>query len=116
MLKGSTQVTQIVPTGTVATGSGVSTPTLAGGYGGVIAYLNVAAASGTSPSLAVKLQDSPDGVTWYDVPSGAFTAATAVGTQRLSVAGPLGNYVRASYAATGTTPSFTFDVQLSGTN
>ena len=75
----------------------------------VLAYLNVSAASGTSPTLTVTLQDSPDGVNWYPVPSGAFTAVTAVGLSRLVVpAGTaVGSYLRAALTVGGTTPSFT---------
>lgn len=80
-------------------------------FNGVLAYLNVTAISGTSPSMTVALQDSPDGVTWYN--AAQFTAVTAVGTQRLVVAN-VGKYVRASVTLSGTTPSFTTNVQVVG--
>lgn len=82
-------------------------------FNGVIAYLNITAASGTDPSMTVTMQDSPDGVTWYNVPSGAFTAATGTGTQRLVLAN-VGPYVRASVSVSGTTPSFTTSLQVTG--
>lgn len=80
-------------------------------FNGVLAYLNVTAVAGTTPSMTVTIQDSPDGVTWYDVSS--FTAVTAAGTQRL-VESNVGKYIRASIAVSGTTPSFTANVQVVG--
>jgi hypothetical protein len=82
-------------------------------YSGVIAYLNITAASGTTPTLDIKFQDSPDNVTFHDIPSAAFTQAITTGTQRLSVT-PAGRYIRAVATITGTTPSFTFDIQAAG--
>lgn len=79
-----------------------------------IAYLNVSAVSGTSPTMTVTLQDSPDGVNWYNIPSGAFSAVTAVGTSRLAL--PAGTAVgpnfRASVTVGGTTPSFTASLMI----
>lgn len=71
--------------------------------------LNVTAVSGTTPSLTVTPQDSIDGgVTWNNLTP--FTAATAVGRQVLNVAGPYGYLLRFNYAVSGTTPSFTFQI------
>lgn len=82
-----------------------------GNVGGLF-FLNVTAASGTSPSLTVKLQTSDDGgTTWYDYPSGAFAAATGVTTQVLLLTGKLGDTMRAVSTITGTTPSFTYTVK-----
>lgn len=72
--------------------------------------LNVTAVSGTTPSMTVQIQDSPDGVNWYNVTGGAFTAVTAVGVQALNITGPVFDKIRAQWTITGTTPSFTFDV------
>lgn len=70
--------------------------------------LHVTAATGTTPSITVNVQTSPDKTTWTTVAS--FTAATATGTQE-KVFGPLDRYVRAQWAnPTGTTPSFTFAI------
>lgn len=87
-----------------------------GGYGSMIAYLNVTTATGTTPSMTVKFQDSPDGgTTWYDVTSGAFSAATAAGSQRLVVPN-IGSKLRAVATVSGTTPSFNFTLDVVGTN
>lgn len=82
--------------------------------GNSVAYLNATVVSGTTPSLTVTLMDSPDGVTWYAIPSGAFAAVTATGQQRLVLPAGLGPFVRASYAISGTTPSFTVTVTVAG--
>ena len=85
------------------------------GYAGVsnvILQLAVTAASGTTPSMIVKVQDSIDGLNWNDIAT--FTAATGVTAQALRVAGPIGNTVRAISTITGTTPSFTFSVVAQG--
>lgn len=82
-------------------------------YSKIACYLNVTVVSGTSPTLDVKLQDSSDGVNWVDIPSGAFTQATATGVKRLVVS-DVGRYVRAVATIGGTTPSFTFDVKAVG--
>lgn len=67
----------------------------------------VSAVAGTSsPTLTTTVQTSSDGTTWYT--SGAFTAATANGSeQKLFL---LDRFVRLSYVISGTTPSFTFAV------
>lgn len=94
------------------TGNGTTTPFSLSNA--IVAYLNVTAASGTTPSLTVKFQDSPDGVTFYDIASGAFTAVTAAGTSRIVLPAGVGPFVRAVYTISGTTPSFTANVQIAG--
>lgn len=88
------------------------TATEAGEFASLVAYLNVTAVTGT-PSLAMKLQDSPDGVEWYDIPSGAFAAATAVGKQRITVSN-IGDFIRAVAVVSGTTPSVSATVDVVG--
>ncbi len=72
--------------------------------GGVI-YLMVLSETGTS--ITVKLQDSPDNITYTDVASGAFSAVTAAnagsftGCQRLVLpAATINRYVRAAWTGT----------------
>jgi hypothetical protein len=77
----------------------------------MIVFLNVTAVSGTTPSMTVKMQTSDDGgTTWYDIPGGAFTAATAATTQLLSFTA-FGDTVRCVSTISGTTPSFTYAVK-----
>lgn len=73
------------------------------------ALLNVTAASGTTPSLTVVLEDSLDGgTTWTQVAT--FTAKTAAGSEAVGVNVPFGPLLRAKWTISGTTPSFTFAV------
>lgn len=69
--------------------------------------LDVTAASGTSPNLAVTVEESDDGTTWRTV--GTFAAKTAVSNEIKSfqIAAPK---VRFSWVITGTTPSLTFSI------
>ena len=73
-----------------------------------IMYLIVSGLGGTSPTLTVTIQDSPDGDNWVNV--GSFAVASAVGTIALRPSASLGRYIRAAWTLGGTTPTFTFDV------
>jgi hypothetical protein len=80
--------------------------------------LVVTAASGTSPTLDLTWQHSIDGgTTWYTVAT--FTQATAATTAlkaasevEAATAVVLGDCMRGSYVIGGTTPSFTFSIDL----
>lgn len=69
--------------------------------------LDVTAASGTTPTLDVTVQHSPDGSTWATL--GTFAQRTAAGSERKIFSG-VDRYVRANHAIGGTAPSFTFSV------
>lgn len=70
--------------------------------------LAVTAASGTTPSLTVNVQTSPDNSAWYTV--GSFAAKTAVSSESKAFSG-LDKYVRLQWGApSGTTPNFSFTV------
>lgn len=79
--------------------------------GSQIALLvNVSAASGTTPTLDLKVQWSHDGTTWADADaSDAFVQITAakVTVKLFPRRGP---YFRLFWTIGGTTPSFTFGV------
>lgn len=111
MQEGNQQTTTVL-TGT-QTASVTSSAVSAGDFPSFVAYLNVTAAAGTTPTLDVSFQDSPDGTTWYDIPSAAFTQATAASRGRLVVTG-VGPYLRAVATIGGTSPSFTFTVEVAG--
>ncbi len=70
--------------------------------------LGVTAASGTTPSLSVFVEDTLDGVNFY--PIATFAAKTATGREILNVTLPFADRIRCRWAITGTTPSFTFVV------
>ena len=72
----------------------------------LIIYIDATAVSGTTPSMTMTYQSSPDGVTFWDNTVG--TAMTASSRTMIKVPTTTGKFGRLSYAITGTTPSFTF--------
>lgn len=75
------------------------------------AQLNVSAASGTSPTLNVLIEDSVDGgTTWNTV--GTFAQKTAVSREVINVTAAFTDMLRVLWTIGGTTPSFTFDVNV----
>lgn len=116
MQKHNSPTTTILPAGTVSTATNTPAKVVkAGGYGATaVAHLNITAISGTStPTLTVKFQESVDQTNWIDVPSGAFSAATATGLSRLLLSN-FGPYLRVVETISGTTPSFTHSLVISG--
>lgn len=106
--------TNLVSSGAATTAS-VNVPFKRGNYTSFVAFLNVSANSGTTPTLNVKFQDSPDGVNFQDIPSAAFTqVTTSNGSQRLAVSAPFGHYVQAVVTLGGTTPSYTMALDVVG--
>lgn len=85
------------------------------GFETLLAWLNVTAVSGTSPTLDVKFQESMNGTDWLDIPSAAFTQTTANALKRLEFS-TRAQFVRAVVTIGGTGPSFTFDLVISGKN
>lgn len=72
-------------------------------------YLNCTAASGTSPTLDVKLQgQDPVSGEWFDT-GDSFTQLTTTGSQRIE-ATVADSVVRGVATIGGTTPSFTFSL------
>lgn len=70
--------------------------------------LDVTAASGTTPTLNVLIEDTLDGTNWNTV--GTFAAKTAVSREVINVPLPVANQLRVKWTIAGTTPSFTFSV------
>jgi hypothetical protein len=82
----------------------------AGNLQKLAAILNITAASGTSPTLTVKLVGADDsGFSTNKVTLGAIVDnITAVGNYRIPIANVARKrYIRLEYTAGGTTPSFT---------
>lgn len=95
-------------TQTAVTGAGNTSAQEVGQRATARLTLNVTAASGTTPSITVNIQSSPDNSTWTTLAS--FPAQIAVATAHQNF-GPLDRYVRAQWGApSGTTPSFTFNI------
>lgn len=79
-----------------------------------LATLTVTAASGTSPTLDVRLETTADdGASWYT--AGSFPQQTAATTapHPARIFAPLGSQARFAWTIAGTTPSFTFGVTVS---
>jgi hypothetical protein len=82
------------------------------GYGAaktLRAQLDVTAASGTTPTLDVVVEDSVDGGTnWNTV--GTFAQKTTTGREVINVTTPFSDDLRVRWTIGGGTPSFTFSV------
>lgn len=95
--------------GTVTTsGSGAPVDTGDGNNWGAALFLDVTAASGTTPTLSVTVEDSPDGQTWYTLAT--FTQATGITKEAKRVLDVFGRYLRVNYTVGGTAPNFSFSV------
>lgn len=81
------------------------------GFGGASTLrcqLGVTAASGTSPTLDVVIEDTLDGTNWNTVAT--FSQKTAVSREVVNVTAPFANRLRVRWTVGGTTPSFSFSV------
>lgn len=82
---------------------------------GLVAHLHVILASGTTPTLDVDLEDSPDDIVYSTVTGMTFAQATAPSCERLETANgsdTIDQYIRSIWTIAGTTPSFTFVVAV----
>lgn len=79
-----------------------------------VVKLDVTAVGGTTPSLTVTLQDSPNGSTWTT--RDTFAVKTTTGAETRSLPGGLAPNIRASWTIAGTAPSFTFSVQVAASS
>lgn len=77
----------------------------------VVLTVHCTAASGTTPTLDVSLEESADGSTWTAVANSGATQLTAAGN-RVATAAVTKNFVRVAAAIGGTTPSFTFSATV----
>jgi hypothetical protein len=103
--------TAIVPSAARTTSGNAS---IGAGWGfsqRLVLYVHVTAASGTTPTLVVNLEDSHDGTNYATVASTS-PNITAAGYHRLGVTVPFGENLRVSWVIAGTTPSFTFSVSV----
>lgn len=91
-------------------------------YDGVLKVTqNVGTTSGTTPTLAGKLQASADNSAWSDIAGATFAQATAAGKESIALdlrkAGETvvgAKYIRYVGTIAGTTPSFTMGVYATG--
>jgi hypothetical protein len=96
-----------------ANGTGVDLQsTVHSGGRNMKAYLDVGTVSGTTPTLDVKIQDSPDNSVWTDITGAAFAQKTATGTTEEIHFMTNKRYVRAVATIGGTSPNFNFGCYL----
>lgn len=74
----------------------------------LVLQLNVTAASGTTPTLDVVVQDTVDGTNYGTIAT--FTQATGTTKEVIRLATPFTDTLRVVYTIGGVTPSFTFSV------
>ena len=74
----------------------------------LVMQLNVTAASGTSPTLDVVVQDTVDGTNWNTIAT--FAQATAVTREVIRLTSAFTDQLRVVGTITGTSPSFTCEV------
>jgi len=99
-------------TAQTATGNSASLDNSASSANGGSAYIQVTAESGTSPTMAVKVQHSADDSSFADLIT--FTTASTVSAERKTVAGTVNRYLRVNRTVGGSsTPSVTYMVAFS---
>ncbi len=78
---------------------------------GAVVLLSVGAASGTAPTLDVRIQHADNDVAgeYTDIPGAAFCQRTGAGFQELSIR-RFKRFIRVIGAVGGGTPSFTYSV------
>lgn len=103
---GGEDLTPVASAARTATGNGSALS--ASAFSAVSLFLNVTAASGTTPTLDVTVEESDDGgSTWRTV--GTFAQKTGVSNERKTFLIAADTY-RVRWTIGGTTPSFTFAV------
>jgi len=79
----------------------------AGEAGDVVLLVHCTAATGTTPTLNVSLEESTDAATWTAVTGSGAAQLTAAGNA-VANASPTKPFVRVSAVVAGTTPTVTF--------
>jgi len=84
--------------------------------GDVVFVLDTAAGTGTTPTLDVTVEASPDNTTFTAISGAAFTQVTTIASRQKLVINhdDVARYVRIRYTVGGSTPSFTFSVNALG--
>ena len=115
---GSLALQSVLPTAVVTASANGAAIDLKNYIGITALILDSSAGTGTTPTLDNKIQDSDDGITFADiVPPVAFAQVTSGGAsqQRIALnADGARRYVRLVSTVAGTTPSFTYSVNLLG--
>lgn len=112
----ATQVIKQVQSPAALTGSTTSAAAdLTDAVGPVTLLLSIGAVTGTTPAAAVKVQHSPDNVTFTDTPEGTLatlTAADANTARAFVLPQTIYPYIKVVETISGTTPSFTLGALL----
>jgi|TARA_R110000824_G_scaffold77787_2_gene196625 hypothetical protein len=99
-------------TAQTATGNSASLDNSASSASGGSGYIQVTAESGTSPTMAVKIQHSADDSSFADLIT--FTTASTVSAERKTVDGTVNRYLRVNRTVGGSSsPSVTYMVAFS---
>lgn len=85
-----------------------------GTFSELIAFLNSQAHSGTTPTLDIKFQISPDKLNWVDVGDAITQVTTTDSVTFKRLTANFGKYMRAIIVLAGTAPSYKFDLSLVG--
>jgi hypothetical protein len=85
---------------------------LAAGDGQCFAVQQVGAVSGTTPSLAGRIEESPDNDEWTAIDGAEFTPVTAANDVQVIRFARTARYVRWTCEVTGTTPSLAVAVLI----
>ena len=110
-VSGSGSFDQIVPSAARTASGSSSTFYTYGPITGIVFQVNVTAVSGTTPTLAVKVEDSVDGTNWNQVQTTSSITATGITLVRVDLrTTPVTERLRFTWTIGGTTPSFTFAV------
>ena len=104
-------IPEILVPSAAKTADGQSSPIEVSEYLEAQVLLDVAAVSGTSPTLDLVIETSPDKSNWFT--HATFSQKTAAGKD-LKTLSNLGKYLRARWTIGGTTPSVTFSATLMG--
>lgn len=100
-----------LPSAARAAGTYTSGPVAAAGVASVVLMTVHATASSGTPTLDASLEESADGSSWTAITGSSITQLTAAGN-RVVAAAVTKNYVRATSAVAGTTPSVTYRIDL----
>ena len=73
-----------------------------------IAFINLTAQTGTTPTLDCKIQYSPDQVNWIDSGDAFTQMTTSTGLFMKKLSANFGKYIRFVFTLGGTTPDYTF--------
>lgn len=113
----TTSVEEILP-GVRVTATGNGTGVDVKDYVGKAKVVLISSAGGgTSPTLDVKLQDSPDNSAWTDISGATFAQVTDAADSTEAISVDLNNadrYIRAVKTVTGTSPTFDCGVCMVG--